>query len=382
MLSIKVKLTIALLLMSLVPLSTMGMINYVKTTEVFANSIQRFLLDIARSRESILENYINTTESSAKALSDTDIFQKYISFPNVNSLSPSELEEYRKLESLVENLLYSFQKTHWGQYHHIFLINKSRQISVSPNHGDELKGSPSSHLMEDTSKNKWVSKAFEEGVTTVSDFSSWVESDHNHQMLFFPVKDATGVTRAVIGFELQIPYEQELLSKDLKLGETGRIFLTTADGDPIVYEVTESKVMLDVTGVSEAKSDGFYTAVRENSAGVEVINLYLKHKKYPWILVAEIEVDEAYRDLKLIQTSMAILSLVTLLLAILFAILLSNLIVKPINHLTSQIEEVSMGDLDIKIDGMERKDEIGKLVRSFNRTITSLKMMMKNYKSS
>ncbi len=367
--------------MSLVPLSTMGMINYFKTTGVFTKSIQSFLLDIARSKESILESYINTTKSSAKAISDTDVFQKYISYRNIDLLSSADLREYKKIKSQVENLLYSFQETHWGQYHHVFLINKDHKISISPNHGKGMKGSPSSHLMEETSHNKWASKALEQGVTTVSDFSSWVESDHNHQMLFFPVKDGSGETQAVIGFELQIPYEQELLSKDLKLGKTGRIFLTTVDGVPIVYKGSEGEVLLDVDGVDEAGSDGFSTAKRKNSEGVEVIDLYLKHQKYPWILVAEIEAREAFRDLKAIQTSMTILSVVTFLLAIVFAILLSNLIVKPINHLTSQIEEVSMGNLDVKIDGMERKDEIGKLVRSFNRTITSLKMMMKNYKN-
>jgi methyl-accepting chemotaxis protein len=380
MISIKLKLTIALLLMALVPLATLGTINYFQTTDIFTKSIQKFLLDIARTKEGVLENYITTTESAAQTMAETDIFQEYLSYPENKYLTPEETSQREVVRKQVENILYSFQETHWKQYHHIFLINKFHEIVVSPNHGKEAKGSPSSHLGEDTSENKWVSQALVKGITTVSDFSSWVESDHNHQMLFFPVKGALGKTQAIIGFELQIPYEQTILTQNLKLGETGSVFLTTTEGVPIVYKSIESQIPLDTQGINEAKKTGFSSGLRHNGEGVEVVDLYLKHKKYPWILVAEVEATEAFHDLKIIQKSMTILSLATFLAVVVLALLLSNLIVKPIKHLTKQIEEVSMGKLDVKVDGMKRKDEIGKLVRAFNRTIASLKITMKNYK--
>lgn len=380
MLTIKMKLAIALFAIAMVPLGTLGTINYFKTTHIFTESIQNFLLDIARSKEAVLENYINTTESAAQAMAETDIFQEYISYPERKFLTQSENFQREALKKQVENLLYSFQETHWSQYHHVFLIDKYHKITISPNHGKEVKGSPSSHLGEDTSENKWVALALEKGITTVSDFSSWVESDHFHQMLFYPVKDASGITQAIIGFEMQIPYEQKILAENLELGKTGGAFLTTTEGIPIVYKGMDKQSPLGTEGVEEAKKTGFSSGLRLNAQEIEVIDLYLKSKKYPWILVAEIETKKAFKNLKAIQTSMTVLSLVTFLIVILLAIVLSNLIVTPIKHLTKQMKEVSLGNLDVEIDGMDRKDEIGKLVRAFNRVVKSLKITMKGYK--
>lgn len=376
--SIKTKLSMALLLIALIPLIALGVINYHQTTEIFTKSIQDFLLTIVKSKDDALESYIDATETAGLAIAQSDAMQQYLEYSQVDT-DTIDLEQYREIERQVENLLYSFQEAHWGKYHHVFLIDQSKRIVISPNHGEKVKGSPSSHLHEDTSNNKWAMKALLQGVTAVSDYSSWVESDHSHQMLFYPVKDKLGVSRAVIGFELQIPYEKEILSKNVDLGETGKIFLITTDGVPIVYKGIENQQPLDTPGVEEAQKNGFSTGLRSNAEGVEVIDLYLKHKQYPWILVAEIEAKEAFSSLYSIQATMVGGLLVTFLIAVILAVIFANFIVNPIKQLTNQMEEVSLGNLEIKIDNMNRKDEIGKLVRAFQRIVTSLKIAMKTY---
>ncbi len=379
MTSIKTKLTLVLLLMALLPLLTLGVINFYQTTDVFTKSIQEYLLTIVKAKDDALENYIDATETAGQAIADTDVLQAYIAYSN-KQLTTEETEQFKEVKKQVENLLYSFQESHWGKYHHIFLIDKSKKIVISPNHGKKVKGSPSSHLNEDTSNNVWAMKALLQGITGVSDYSSWVESDHSHQMLFFPVKDASGLSLATIGFELQIPHEEKILTENFELGETGKVFLTTTDGVPIVYKGMENQVPLNTPGIIEARGTGFSSGIRSNAEGIEVIDLYLKHQKYPWILVAEIETQEAFRGLKTIQNNMLIGLLVTFLIVLILSIFFANFIVNPIKHLTKQMEEVSLGKLDIKIDNMDRKDEIGKLIQAFNRIVASLKIAMKSYK--
>ncbi len=379
--SIKTKLSIVLLLMALIPLITLGAINYFQTTDVFTKSIQDFLLTLVKSKEDALENYIDATETTGKAIAETDVVQTYISYAK-KDLYLQDSAQFKKVKKQVENLLYSFQEAHWGKYHHIFLIDQSKKIVISPNHGKKVKGSPSSHLNEDTSTNLWAMKALEQGLTAVSDYSSWVESDHSHQMLFFPVKDASGTSLAVIGFELQIPHEEKILTENFKLGETGKVFLTTTDGVPIVYKGIKNQIPLDTPGITEARTAGFSSGLRSNSTGVEVIDLYLKNEKYPWILVAEIEAKEAFSSIFTIQTTMLIGLLVTFFIALIIAILLANFIVNPIKNLTKQMEEVSLGKMDIEVTGLQRKDEIGKLAKAFTRIVTSLKIAMKGYKKT
>lgn len=377
MISIKTKLTLLLVFVALAPLVTMGTLHFYQTTQSVTQSIQESLLTIVKSKENALENYIESTEDIGKAIAETGSMQDFIRLSIKEELTRAELVRKRFMERQVQNIIFRFQETHWGKYHHIFLIDRTRKIVISPNHGEISAGSPSSHVGQDASENEWAMYALDTGLTQVSDYSSWVESDHTHQMLFYPVKDQEGISRAVLGFELQIPYEQSILSEDFQLGETGRIFLMTTDGVPIVYQGIENQQPQLTPGLQEALQTGFSSERRVNTEDVEVIDLYLKNEKYPWILVAEIETQEAFKDLYELQKLMLMGIGATLIIAVLVSIFFANTIVKPIRNLTEQMEQISLGNFAIALDETKRNDEIGQLVQAFQRIVVSLKIAMK-----
>lgn len=370
-----------LLLLALIPLAVLGTIIYKQTTDISTKTTQDFLLTIVKSKDAALENYIDTTKTIGSALAETAEFQQYLELTN-KELNADEIAQLEDIKIQVNDLLYSFQETHWERYHHIFLIDNNKKITVSPEHGASVKGTPSSHLNEDAASNVWAMQALFQGTTAVSDYSSWIESDHSHQMLFYPVKNSNGTTQAVIGFELQIPYEQEILTRNFHMGETGRIFLATADGVPIVYKGIEDQVPLNTPGLIEAQSSGLSIGLRPNTKGVEVIDLYLKNDTYPWILVAEVEAEEAFSGMNTIQLTMLGGFITTFIVIVILSIMFANFIVNPIKQMTKQMVAVSLGKLDIQIDNMERKDEIGKLAQAFNRVIVSLRIAMKNYQKN
>ncbi len=374
--SIKTKLLLLLMLISLVPLSTLGLISYYKTTEIFTDTVQSYLREIVRSKEGVLEEYLDSTESIAVAIASIDLVQTYIQHTNRN-VSDKNKDAFARVAKGVDNILYSFQESYWGKYHHIFLINHSQKIVISPNHGKNEKGSPSSHLGEDVSGNKWALQALQTGETSVSDYSSWHESDHSHQMLFYPVKDSSGIVKALIGFELQIPYEQEILTAGFGLGDTGRIFLTTEQGVPIVYKGIRNEKPLDTAGLADVRVASISAGRRMNSEGKEVIDLYSRHKRFPWILVVEVETDEAFRNLYGLQAILIAGLLATLVLIVAISIIFANRIVNPISLLTSQMEKISLGEFDIDIEDTTRNDEVGKLIQAFQRLVVSLKIAMK-----
>ncbi len=380
MLSIKTKLALILVFIALVPLATMGGIIFFQTTDSVTKSIQESLLTIVKSKENALENYIDSTESIGQAIAETSAMQDWIRLSNKGELSNSEDLRRRFQERQVQNIIFRFQETNWGKYHHIFLIDESRKIVISPNHGVISAGSPSNHVGQDASENQWAMAALDQGVTQVSDYSSWRESDHTHQMLFFPVKDKANNSRAVLGFEKQIPYIREILEEDFQLGETGKIFLMTLDGVEIVYQGIENQQPKITEGFQEALQTGFSSERRVNANGVEVIDLYLKNERYPWVLVAEIEAEEAFRDLVELQKLMLIGIGATLLIAIIVSIFFANTIVKPVRTLTEQMEQISLGNFDIELAETKRNDEIGKLVQAFQRIVVSLRIAMKQIK--
>lgn len=377
--SIKTKLIILILLVAIVPLGLLGTYSYYKTTDIFVKSVQDSIHTIVKSKANALRNYIENTEITGQTIAANDALQKYISF-NRKPTTPIEKSEFKALAGEVDHLLYSFQEAAWGKYHHIFLIDRNMKIVVSPNHGATERGSPSSHIGEDTSANKWAVSALTSGTTTVSDFSSWVESDHIHQMLFYPVKDNNGRVHALIGFELQIPHEQKLMTDDFELGKTGRVILATTKGVPILHKGMGDEPTVPLSRIIEAQTAGFSAGKSLNFAGVEVIDLYLKEDKYPWVLIAEIETEEVYQDINKLQKYVLIGLGLTLVIALAFAILFSNYVINPLKRLKDQIEQISLGKIDIKLDNIKRKDEIGDIVKAFDRIFMSFKVLMKRYK--
>lgn len=380
MLSIKTKLALILVFIALVPLASMGGIIFFQTTDSVTKSIQESLLTIVKSKENALENYIDSTEAIGQAIAETSAMQDWIRLSTKGELSSSEELRRRFQERQVQNIIFRFQETNWGKYHHIFLIDESRKIVISPNHGVISAGSPSNHVGQDASENQWAMAALDQGITQVSDYSSWRESDHTHQMLFFPVKDKADNSRAVLGFEKQIPYIREILEEDFQLGETGKLFLMTLDGVEIVYRGIENQQPKITEGFQEALQTGFSSERRVNADGVEVIDLYLRNERYPWVLVAEIEAEEAFRDLLELQKLMLIGIGATLLLAIIVSVFFANTIVKPVRTLTEQMEQISLGNFDIELSETKRNDEIGKLVQAFQRIVVSLRIAMKQIK--
>jgi len=120
-------------------------------------------------------------------------------------------------------------------------------------------------------------------------------------------------------------------------------------------------------------TDGYY--------GEQVLSAYtpLNIKDQHWALISEISEQEAFADkqqiLKNLATDSAIVIVVALVVATLFGILISRLLVNPIQQLVSSFEEIAQGDGDLSIvlASADRKDEIGELSRAFNTFIASIR---------
>lgn len=71
-----------------------------------------------------------------------------------------------------------------------------------------------------------------------------------------------------------------------------------------------------------------------------------------------------------------------LLLGLLLAWLISRSITQPIEALTEQADNISRGQFDQEITGVERKDEVGALARSVSRMAVSIKLAMEKLRKS
>lgn len=381
MFSIRTKILLLTIPITLALLGAIGYFNFIKTTEMATHAAGEQLRAVVGSKQAELIGYIESTEKLGAAIAATDIVQTWAELAN-RKLEGNNRQTVDQLGRRVDNLLHSLQEAHWGRYRHIYLIDRSNRIAISPGHGIREKGKPSELLDRDMSRNPWAMTAMRKGAIAISKHAKPSSDVPWQQSLFFPVRDAANRVQAVIGFELQVAYQQQILARGLDERNAGRIFLATEKGVSVTQRPLAIPAPLTGEAVAEAKLNGAATARRVNEQGREVIGHYVKHRDYPWLLAAEIGTDEIFAEIYRLQMLLAAGIGVTLLVLMILMLSFANGLVKPLRELTSRVEILSLGKFNSEIPDTRRRDEIGKLIEAFQRLTFSLQMAAKKLREA
>ena len=160
------------------------------------------------------------------------------------------------------------------------------------------------------------------------------------------------------------------------LGETGEIYLVNGDGYMISPSRFVEGAVLDMKASVVIHVDGGNC---ENAAvmttdyrGISVLQVHKHVDEMDWVLVAEMNEEEALAPLAELTCIAMILIIVLMIAGIAVSMMLTGQITKPILNLSIGVEEVKNGNLDRKVR-TEAEDEIGDLSRSFDEMICEIK---------
>ncbi|MEA3358259.1 MAG: cache domain-containing protein [Thermodesulfobacteriota bacterium] len=187
----------------------------------------------------------------------------------------------------------------------------------------------------------------------------------------------------------------EILSNVIGLGETGEMYLVNRDGYLITPSrfidgaILETKIKTEQVNLflSEHLEKGLPKYMEEKPIeyldynGKKVLGVHNYIPEMQWGLIAEYDVTEAYKPMSKQIVLIIIIFSVLLIVIIIVAIVVSKKIILPIKELHEGTEEIIKGNLDYKV-GIELKDEIGQLSRSFDIMTERLKKeqnKLKNY---
>ncbi len=160
------------------------------------------------------------------------------------------------------------------------------------------------------------------------------------------------------------------------LGETGEIYIVNGDG----YMITPSRFVggaILKTKASEVihmdwSDCGHAAVLTTDYRGIEVLQVHKRISGMAWVLVAEIDKEEALAPLAELTRTAMILVVVLMIAGTAVSIMLTGLITKPLLNLSRGVEAVKSGNLDHKVR-TEAEDEIGDLSRSFDEMICEIK---------
>ncbi len=163
---------------------------------------------------------------------------------------------------------------------------------------------------------------------------------------------------------------------NIRLGETGRAFLVSHEGILIAHQ--DKKRVLRNENLREQKEvqavlAGKTEAIElEGNSGSKWISSYAPIAGLGWGIILRQSQDEAYWFSKVMRIQSWIIIILSEIVAILVSIFMGRVFAQPIKTLSSRIKRVADGDLEHKIK-IERRDDMGELVRSFNDMTAKLK---------
>ncbi|MDA3904245.1 MAG: cache and HAMP domain-containing protein [Desulfuromusa sp.] len=160
------------------------------------------------------------------------------------------------------------------------------------------------------------------------------------------------------------------------IGETGFTFLVDEKGEVIAHpdaEKTRSRVDLSKHQAVLNLGQGQATTVFEDFNGNKIVAVAHKTAQ-GWTMVSQQDYAEAYQLIKVENQKALYLLIATLVIVCFIAVFVSRSLTAPIRDLTAVADKYSQGQLDLKITGLDRNDEIGQLSQAIERLGTSIRM--------
>ncbi|MBZ4644582.1 MAG: putative signal transduction protein with a C-terminal ATPase domain [Clostridia bacterium] len=166
------------------------------------------------------------------------------------------------------------------------------------------------------------------------------------------------------------------LYKDIKLGDTGYIFIVDKNGYIVSRSIKKhlSMYIKDIPHFAPIFNnlEGYY---RRNIDGKNMLITHYTSLDQNLIIVGVVPYDELIKEATYIRGSIIFIIIVSIIVAFFLAYIISYNISMPVKKLTALMQEVECGNLDVVIN-IKRKDEIGTLGKSFNSMTSKLKNLI------
>ncbi len=141
------------------------------------------------------------------------------------------------------------------------------------------------------------------------------------------------------------------------------------DFDTIILKKNFVELGNQAAKLATEGKEGFTTEVNPDS-NEENLFAYGQSKgayDYPgmkWIIVMGSAPDDVYKVIEGVQSQMIMVQGALGVITLLLALWIGTMAVRPLNKATATMEELTKGNLDVTIDGAEKKDEFGDVSRS------------------
>ena len=389
------------LVISLVPLASLSFINYLYYYQGLNILSKKSLFTTSQLRVNDLNNYFQQADDYLTFLAkDQDHIRLFAGLNEEiqKSILPvSEFAHTEKYKILANELEYSLEKS-WeleGLYD-ILLINTQGVIVFTM----KEQGIVGEDLFQGSLVNTLVSKTCKDILNTgdrrFSDLEFFPpESKTITGILGLTVYDISGKKLGILAYQITTERIDEIIQYSVGFGSTARVYLVGLDlnlrsvsefgnTEPLLRQREDnsktriwqaSKINATISS-PDGKPIIEEVTYYPNTKDIDVMGLYrqidyLEKLGVDWVLVEEINTEEAHAVARELSTFAKISLVITTIFVFIISLFVTRRFVTPIKSISAWAKQVSQGELENK-DIIVSNDEVGEMKHTFNRLVSSL----------
>lgn len=335
--SIQFKIMLFLILPAVGLFFTAGILTYKNTQKVVKISKENELMTLSRETANKIDRFLSERYGDIQVLSNS---------PLLKSKNISLEFKYQYIDSV---------KKAYGSYNYIALTDsKGKIIKVSGSMDD------------DSTYMKYVQESLKGKI----EVSNLIKNNNAYSIYFIaPIYDENNKLYGIVIENVDFKMIEEIV-KGVHPGKSGHAYLFEKNGASIMKPALSGNGLLDALG-----SNG--NIKYSNADGIKFISALYPVKKFitqneNWYFVAEEPQTEAFNVMMDFRNYTVLIAFISVAALIIFAVILSRLITKPIKKLVFEANSIAKGENNenIKVD---TSDEIGSLAESFNLIISKWK---------
>ncbi len=341
-------------------------------TEMQKTAIQQ-VSAIADKKAEQIDNYLRERLLDAKVIHTASSTREAMrEFTQVFALNGVESNAYQQLDARYRDHFKRFVED--AGYYDLFLISPQGTVVYSQTHELDF----ATNLLTGPYRNSGLGTVTRQALNMlqsgVSDFEHYAPSAGAiAAFMAFPIV-IQGKIEGVLALQIYSERVFEVLTDNVGLGASGETVVTRLEGKDTALVVAPLKDEPDAAlKLKIPLSTAIWSSLHgQRGAGLtmdyrnkEVVAAWRYLPRMNWGMEVKIDADEVFAPVYRVRTlSLVILSL-TLLAAILGAILFSRRMVTTLKTLSRSAQDIAAGNLQQRVP-VESWDEIGQLARSFN----------------
>jgi PAS domain S-box-containing protein len=412
--SIKGKLLLLFLAVSLIPLITVGRLTYTQARDALENEVVNKLIAVRDIKAQRIENYFKNCLNDVKILSQNPFTKAAIRdleqaiHTDMKRLGHNDIsimnKHYHTLYQKKPNLLNAndgsaYSETH-AQYHamfkgyqeiygyyDIFLLEaQTGTIVYSVVKEDDFATSLFNGPYSDTNLGRIFRKVLLENrdLSHLEDFAHYPPSKEPASFVASPIFEENKIIGVLI---FQIPTDQidGIMQERSGLGDTGETILISSEdyllrsNSRFFQETTlfKKKVYTEATRASATGETDVKMIIDYRGEASIIAHTPLDIPDVKWSLNAKVDQSEAFAATQTMLFWVLIFISVATVFVIGSALFFSHSIAKPILAMTEVARRLANGDLNLKVK-IKNQDEIGLMGKAFQKMVVNLRLVIQD----